>query len=71
MKDRSEKTCKAMDTMIQAEIMNGEKGKSSSRHWSRVSPMQAMKKKMKKGKAVKRDSEVLTTDAQKGGTAIT
>lgn len=52
MKDRSEKNiCKAMDTMIQAEIMNGEKGKSSSRHWSRVSPMQAMKKKMKRGKS--------------------
>ena len=51
MKDRSEKNIyKAIATVIQAEIMNGEKGKESSRHWDRVSLMQAMKKKMKRGK---------------------
>ena len=51
MKDRSEKNIyKAIATVIQAEIMNGEKGKESSRHWDRVSLMQAMKK-MKRGKS--------------------
>ena len=52
MKDRSEKNIyKAIATVIQAEIMNGEKGKESSRHWDRVSLVQAMKKKMKRGKS--------------------
>lgn len=57
--------------MIQAEIMNGEKGKVEQQTLEQGQSHAGDEEENEKGKSSQETLEALTTDAQKGGTAIT